>query len=269
MIPSIVDIAGVNRISEKIFKEAVGAACGMARMDYGTSAATKPIIAATMFGNTTPCVDRCRQALSDKGYEVLVFHCTGIGGRTMEALVEEGQIAAVLDITTTEWADDLCGGVFTAGASRLEAPGKAGIPHLIVPGCLDMVNFGSPQTVPERYRDRRLYGWSATVTLMRTNVEENAQLGRILAGKANAATGPVAFLLPLRGVSMLDSPGERFWWPEADQALFDALKKNLRPGIEVVELDGNINDAAFADRAVEMFIRLIGQQGPMRQGRVD
>ncbi len=259
MIPSVVDVAGVNRISEKVFKQAVGAVCGMVRMDDRPATADKPIIAATMFGNTTPCVDRCREALTAEGYEVLVFHCTGSGGRTMEGLVDEGYVSAVLDITTTEWADELCGGVFSAGNARLDAPGQRGIPHLIVPGCVDMVNFGPSQTIPEQYADRRLYEWSPTVTLMRTNVEENARLGELFAQKANAARGPIALLLPLQGVSMLDKPGERFWWPEADRALFDAIKRHLDPGIDLVELDANINDEPFADKAVEMLMELMEQ----------
>jgi len=260
MVPSIVDVAGVNLISEKIFKEAAGAICGMVKMDYTPSGDQKPIIAATMFGNTTPCVDRCREALMGKGYEVPVFHCTGTGGRTMEGLVDEGYVYAVLDITTTEWADELCGGVFTAGENRLDAPGKAGIPHLIVPGCVDMVNFGPKDTVPEKYKDRLFYEWNPSVTLMRTNIEENAKMGEIFAQKANASKGRVAFLFPLKGISMLDSEGEPFWWPEADQALFDAIKKNVKPGIQVVELDSNINDEAFSQKAVEMLMELVTQK---------
>jgi len=260
MVPSIVDVAGVNLISEKIFKEAAGAICGMVKMDYTPSGDQKPIIAATMFGNTTPCVDRCREALMGKGYEVPVFHCTGTGGRTMEGLVDEGYVYAVLDITTTEWADELCGGVFTAGENRLDAPGKAGIPHLIVPGCVDMVNFGPRDTVPEKYKDRLFYEWNPSVTLMRTNIEENAKMGEIFAQKANASKGRVAFLFPLKGISMLDSEGQPFWWPEADQALFDAIKKNVKPGIQVVELDSNINDEAFSQKAVEMLMELVTQK---------
>jgi uncharacterized protein (UPF0261 family) len=214
-----------------------------------------------MFGNTTPCVDRCRHVLTQKGYEVVVFHCTGTGGRTMESLVDEGHIAAVLDITTTEWADELCGGILSAGPTRLDAPGKACIPHLIAPGCVDMVNFGGRQTVPERYQDRKFYEWGPSVTLMRTNVEENARMGRIMADKANAAKGPVAFLIPLKGVSKLDAPGELFWWPEANRAMFDAIKTNLKPGIAVVELDCNINDPAFADTAVKMLMDMIPARG--------
>lgn len=260
MVPSIVDVAGINLISEKILKEATGAICGMVKMDYRPSGGQKPIIAATMFGNTTPCVDRCREALTAKGYEVLVFHCTGTGGRTMEGLVDEGYVCAVLDITTTEWADELCGGIYSAGETRLDAPGKAGIPHLIVPGCVDMVNFGPRDTVPAKYKDRLFYEWNPSVTLMRTNLDENAKMGEIFARKANAPKGKVAFLFPLRGVSMLDSEGKPFWWPEADRAMFDAIKKNVKPAIQVVELDCNINDEAFSKKAVEMFMELMVQK---------
>ncbi len=259
MIPSVVDVAGLNPISEKIFKQAAGAICGMLRMDYRPEMDQKPVIAASMFGNTTDCVNMCREALTDKGYEVLVFHATGTGGRTMEGLVEEGYVYAVLDITTTEWADEICGGVFSAGPGRLSAPGAAGIPHLIVPGCVDMANFGPIETVPEKYKDRLLYQWNPNVTLMRTSVEENMKMGEIFARKANEAKGRVAFLFPLKGVSILDSEGERFWSPEADRAMFETIKKNLKPGIEVVELDANINDPAFASKAVEMLMELMAR----------
>lgn len=259
MIPSIVDVAGLNPISEKIFKEGVGAICGMVKMDYASSAEQKPVIATTMFGNTTESVDMCRKSLVDKGYEVLVFHCTGTGGKIMENLVDEGFVYAVLDITTTEWADEICEGVYSAGPTRLSAPGKAGIPHLIVPGCVDMVNFGPISTIPERFKDRNLYEWNPLVTLMRTNIEENTKMGEIFARKANEAKGRVAFLLPLKGVSILDSEGERFWWPEANRAMFDAIKKNLKPGIELVEIDANINDQEFSEEAVKMLMALMGQ----------
>lgn len=259
MIPSVVDVAGLNPISEKVFTEGVGAICGMVKMDYTPSAEQKPVIAASMFGNTTECVDMCRSALVDKGYEVLVFHCTGTGGKTMEGLVDEGYVYAVLDITTTEWADELCDGSYSAGSDRLSAPGRVGIPHLIVPGCVDMANYGPISTVPAKYKNRNLYEWNPNVTLMRTNVEENIRMGEIFAEKANASKGKVAFLFPLKGVSILDSEGERFWWPEADRAMFEAIKKNLKPGIHVEEIDANINDKKFADKAIEMLMGLMGQ----------
>jgi uncharacterized protein (UPF0261 family) len=260
MIPSIVDVAGLNQISERIFKEAVGAVCGMVEMDYTPSEDQKPIITATMFGQTTECVNRCREMLTAKGYEVLVFHASGTGGKTMETMIEDGYVYAVLDMTTTEWADELGGGILSAGEQRLEAPGKVGIPHLIVPGCIDMVNFGPPETVPEKYKDRKFYQSKPTTTLMRTNIEENAKMGEIFAKKANASKGRVAFLIPLKGFSVTDSEGGPFWWPEADQAFIDELKKNLKSGIEIVEMACNINDEIFSQKAVEMLMGLMVQK---------
>ncbi|MEE2781621.1 MAG: Tm-1-like ATP-binding domain-containing protein [Planctomycetota bacterium] len=258
LFPSITDVAGVNRISQVIFSRAAGAICGMVRAKLPESVDERPIIVASMFGNTTECVDACRGMLDQKGYEVLVFHATGTGGQTMEALVDEGLVDAVLDITTTEWADEVCGGTLSAGPDRLSAPGRQGVPHLIVPGCVDMANFGPIETVPEKYQSgRNLYEWNPAITLMRTTVEENAQMGKIFAEKANAAQGPVAFLLPLRGVSILDGEGERFCDREADAALFSALKEHLKPTIRVEECDANINDAAFSERAVELMLELI------------
>ena len=261
LFPSITDVAGVNRISQVIFTRAAGAICGMVRAKLPEAVDERPIIVASMFGNTTECVDDCRTALDQEGYEVLVFHATGTGGQTMEALVDEGLVDAVLDITTTEWADEICGGTLSAGPDRLSAPGRQGLPHLIVPGCVDMANFGPLETVPEKYKTgRNLYEWNPAITLMRTTVEENAKMGKILAEKANAATGPVAFLLPLQGVSILDGEGERFCDRQADAALFDALKKNLNPSIDVQEIDANINDKAFSARAVQRLLELIAER---------
>jgi uncharacterized protein (UPF0261 family) len=180
----------------------------------------------------------------------------------METLVGDGLVEGVLDITTTEWADELCQGVFSAGPERLDAPGQRGIAHLIVPGCVDMVNFGAPSTVPGKYRqaERLFYEWNPSVTLMRTNAEENRRMGEIFAQKANAAKGPVAFLIPLKGVSMLDGDGQQFCDRKADRAMFDAIKANLNPGIPVVELDLNINDPPFATKAVEMMLELLGNE---------
>jgi uncharacterized protein (UPF0261 family) len=261
MMPSIVDVAGLNRISRLVYARAAGAICGMVESEVPTSAEDRPIIAASMFGNTTDCVNACAKVLSEKGFEVLIFHATGAGGRAMETLVADGLVEAVLDITTTEWADEICGGVFNAGPDRLDAPGQRALPHLMVPGCVDMVNFGAPSTVPARYREtnRLFYEWNPSVTLMRTNAEENRQMGEIFARKANAAKGPVAFLIPLRGVSMLDGEGQPFCDRAADQAMFDAIKQNLRPGIPFVEVDRNINDPEFAAQAVEWIIQLIQQ----------
>jgi uncharacterized protein (UPF0261 family) len=271
MIPSIVDVAGLNRISRLIYARAAGAISGMVQNEpppaqpsprlRRASGEDRPINTASMFGNTTDCVNACVKSLNEKGFEVLVFHATGAGGRAMETLVADGLVEAVLDITTTEWADELCQGVFSAGPERLDAPGRSGVPHLIVPGCVDMANFGAPSTVPERFRQtkRLFYEWNPSVTLMRTNPEENRQMGEIFAKKANAATGPVAFLIPLRGVSMLDGDGQPFCDREADRAMFDAIKANVKPGIPVVEVDLNINDPAFAAKAVEMMLELTSQ----------
>jgi uncharacterized protein (UPF0261 family) len=262
IIPSIVDVSGLNRISRLIYARAAGAVSGMVENAPPLSNEDRPIITASMFGNTTDCVNTCLKLLNDKGFEVLVFHATGAGGRAMETLVTDGLVEGVLDITTTEWADELCQGVFSAGRERLDAPGQGGIPHLIVPGCVDMANYGAPSTVPERFRQgkRLFYEWNPSVTLMRTNVEENRQMGEIFAQKANAAQGPVAFLLPLRGVSMLDGDGQPFCDRQADQAMFDAIKANVKPTIPVVEVDLNINDAGFAAKAVEMMLDLIEQR---------
>ena len=261
LYPSITDVAGVNRISQVIFSRAAGAIVGMVSAPMPAEVDDRPIIVASMFGNTTECVDTCRAALDAEGYEVLVFHATGTGGRTMESLIDEGLVDAVLDITTTEWADEVCGGMLSAGPDRLSAPGRAGLPHLIAPGCIDMANFGTIDSVPEKFRaGRTLYEWNPAITLMRTTAEENAQMGKIFAEKANAASGPVAFLLPLRGVSILDGDGERFCDRQADQAFFDALKANLDSGIPVEEIDANINDVEFSNRAVAMMLELVGQK---------
>lgn len=261
MIPSIVDVAGINRISRIIFSRAAGAICGMVETEIPESSKDKPVIAASMFGNTTPCVNACVASLSTEGYEVLVFHATGTGGKTMESLVKEGLIDAVLDITTTEWADTVCGGVFDAGPERLDTAGQMGIPHLIVPGCVDMANFHGMDTVPEKYKTakRTFYEWTPSVTLMRTNREENEKMGKVFAEKANAAKGPVAFLIPLRGVSMLDADNQPFCDREADKAMFDAIEANLREDVEIAKMDNNINDSEFSAKAVEMILALIKQ----------
>jgi len=261
MMPSIVDVAGLNRVLRVVLTRAAGAICGMVgAAPPPPSAEERPVIAATMFGNTTQCVNGCREALERQGYEVLVFHATGAGGRTMEMLVDQGLVDAVLDITTTEWADEVAGGIFNAGSDRLSAPGRRGIPHLVAPGCVDMVNFGPIETVPQKYRDagRKLYEWNPSVTLMRTNVEENRRMGEIFAEKLNAARGPVAVLVPLRGVSVLDGDGQPFCDREADRRMFDTLRAKLRRDIPYVELDANINDTDFSTRATEMMLGLIG-----------
>ena len=246
MMYSVVDISGLNRLSRHILANAALAVAGMVKGEIKDEVQDKPLLAATMFGVTTPCVTKAREYLEHKGYEVLVFHATGSGGKAMEGLIEDGFISGVLDITTTEWCDELVGGVLTAGPQRLEAAGKMGIPQVVSVGALDMVNFGPPDTVPVKFSNRRFYQHNPTVTLMRTTKEECAELGKIIADKLNAAQGPTIVMLPLKGVSMIDAEGKAFYDPEADATLFATLKENLRPGIHVVELDNNINDPEFS-----------------------
>jgi uncharacterized protein (UPF0261 family) len=254
MMPSIVDVSGLNRISRTIFTNAAGAICGMAQGTIEKAGEERPLIGATMFGNTTRAVDHARQILEGEGYEVLVFHATGAGGRTMESLIESDYLAAVLDLTTTEWADEICGGVLAAGPNRLEAAAKKGIPQVVTPACLDMCNFWAPETVPAKYKDRLFYHWNPNVTLMRTTPEENAHLGRIFAEKLNAATGPITVLVPMGGFSELDFPGKPFWSPEADQAFLLALRESLRADIPVEISDKDVNHPEFSARAAEVLL---------------
>lgn len=255
MVPSIVDVAGINRISARAYANAVGAVIGMVETP-APDIEEKPLLAASMFGNTTPVVNRCRETMEKHGYEVLIFHAVG-NMETLEQLVKEDYIAGVLDITTTEWADEIAGGVLSAGAGRLDVVADRGVPQVVAPGCLDMVNFWAKETVPDKYDGRLFNEWAPNVTLMRTNEDENEEMGRVLAQKANRSKGPVAFFLPLKGVSMLDAPGKEFWWPEANRALFDSIKKHLEPHIPVYELDNNINDDEFADAVTEKMLEFL------------
>ena len=253
MIPSIVDVAGINKVSREVFARAAGAVSGMVEATV-PKGSDRPLVAASMFGNTTPCVGAAKAILEEAGYEVLVFHCTGAGGRTMEGLIEAGVFSGVLDVTTTEWADEVVGGVFSAGPTRLEAAARRGVPAVVAPGCIDMVNFGAPETVPARFKGRTFYPHNPNVTLMRTTPEECRRIGEIMAGKLNRSTGPVTVLLPLKGVSMIDLEGKPFHLPEANRALFEALRGNLRPDIPVVEMDCDINAPAFARRSAEALL---------------
>ena len=257
LMPSVVDVAGFNPISRKIYANAAGAIAGMVMQESPSADDDKPLIAASMFGNTTKSVDRARQRIENEGYDVLVFHATGTGGKTMESLISEGFIEGSLDITTTELADEVCGGVLSAGPDRCMAASRAGIPAVIVPGCVDMANFFSVDSVPEKYKKRNLYKWNPNITLLRTNIEENKQIGNMIADAANASTAPVAIILPLHGVSMLDSPGGDFWDPEADNACFEAIKENLNPGIPVVEMENNINDVEFSDKVAATLLDML------------
>jgi uncharacterized protein (UPF0261 family) len=259
MMPAIVDVSGLNRVSRAIFTNAAGAIAGMVTARLAASSASaaapdKPLIVASMFGNTTACVTEAKKILEAAGYEVLVFAATGNGGRAMEALIASGLVAGVLDLTTTEWADELVGGVLTAGPERLDATAKAKIPAIIAPGCLDMVNFGEPASVPAKFAGRLFYQHNPQVTLMRTTPAECAELGRILAEKINRYTAPVTVLLPLRAISVISAPGHPFHSPAADTALFTSLRHHLRPDIPVVTHDGEINDPAFARACAESLL---------------
>lgn len=253
MMPSVVDVAGINRISRAIFTRAVGAICGMVEEEL-TDAGERPLIVASMFGNTTDCVNAAVPILEEAGYEVLVYHSTGAGGRAMESLIQSGMVDGVLDITTTEWADELVGGTLSAGPQRLEAAARAGLPAIVVPGCLDMVNFGEESSVPAKFAGRNFYIHNPQVTLMRTNSEECAELGSILAEKINAYRAPVTVLLPRRALSVISAAGQPFHDPAADEALFGALTSGLREDIQVISRDCEINDPAFARLAAETLL---------------
>jgi uncharacterized protein (UPF0261 family) len=257
MVHSVVDIAGLNVLSRRILGNAAAALAGMVQREEIRTVEVRPLIAATMFGVTTPCVTQARRVLEEHGFEVVVFHATGAGGQAMESLIADGYIAGVLDITTTELADELAGGVMSAGPHRLEAAGLKGIPQVVCPGAIDMVNFGPIDSVPTKYRSRRLHIHNPNVTLMRTTPEECAELGRITAQKLNRAQGPVVFFMPLRGVSAIDVEGSAFHWPEADRSYLGALKANLNAPIRFVELDAHINDESFAREVARSLMELM------------
>jgi uncharacterized protein (UPF0261 family) len=258
MLNSVVDIAGINRISRRILNQAAAAMAGMIQHAAPPADEDRPLVAATMFGVTTPCVQRARQVLEQAGYEVVVFHATGNGGQAMESLIRDGVFCGVLDMTTTELADELVGGTLSAGPDRLTAAARAGIPQVVSVGAVDMVNFGPPETIPARFEHRAFYHHNPTVTLMRTTAEECAVLGREIARKVSASRGPAAILLPLRGVSAIDREGQPFDGPAQRQALFDAIRDD-HGSVELVELDQHINDAEFAEAAANKLIALIEQ----------
>jgi uncharacterized protein (UPF0261 family) len=263
---SVVDIAGLNPLSRRILGNAAGAISGMVAA-AGRNAAEaashdRPLVAATMFGVTTPAVTAVRERLEHAGFDVVVFHATGAGGRAMEGLIDDGYVAGVVDVTTTEWCDEVVGGVLTAGPDRLGAAGRAGIPQVVSVGALDMVNFGAIETVPERFRTRTLYKHNDAVTLMRTTADECVTIGRCIARQLNRATGPTVVVLPLRGVSAIDAEGKPFYDPGADRALFETLRRSLSPAVRMVELDAHINDAAFAETVSAEMLALLGRKGP-------
>jgi len=264
MMYSVVDIAGINSVSARILSNAAGAIAGMVHATV-PPLEHRPLIGASMFGVTTPGVTRARERLEELGYEVLVFHATGTGGQSMENLVAGGFLAGVLDVTTTELADDLVGGVLSAGPDRLEAAGAAGVPQVVSLGALDMVNFGPRETVPERFEGRNLYVHNPTITLMRTTPEECRELGRQVGAKLSAATGPTALFVPRRGVSMIAVEGQPFHDPAADQALFGGLSETAAE-VEIHELDLDVNDERFALAMANRLHEMIQAQPPRGDG---
>lgn len=257
MFNSVCDIAGLNRISRAVLTNAALAMAGMVRLrPPATEATGRPLVAATMFGVTTPCVEHARRVLEEAGYEVLVFHATGSGGQAMESLIAEGHFAGVLDLTTTELADELVGGFLTAGPARLTAATRHGVPQVVSVGATDMVNFYAPESVPPRFADRVFHHHNANVTLMRTTPAENAAIGGEIGRKLAASQGPAAVLLPLRGVSALDRESQPFCDPLARAALFDAIRA-AAGGLEIRDLDYHINDAEFAAAAARKLLEMM------------
>lgn len=254
LMPSIVDVAGLNRVSKGVFRRAAAAISAMVTV-ANNSAEEKKLVVVSMFGNTTACVDHARGLLEEAGYEVLVFHATGAGGRTMERLIRSGAVSAVLDLTTTEWADEVVGATLSAGPERMNAAAEMALPTVIAPGCVDMANFGEPATVPERFAGRTFYHHNPQVTLMRTNVAENEELGKVLASKLNRHPSRALMMLPLKGVSVMSAEGQPFHDPAADGALFDAIRGGARH--PVIEIGTTINDPIFATTAVEQLLALI------------
>lgn len=260
MMPSIVDVAGINSISTKIFTNAVFAIAGMVKFENTKVVDKKPLIAATMFGVTTPCVTAATKYLEKRGYEVLIFHATGIGGQSMEALIAGGFIEGVLDLTTTEWADEIIGGVLNAGPYRLEAASKNHIPQVVSVGALDMCNFGTYDTIPKKFERRNLYKHNPTVTLMRTNIEENEAIGKKLVEKLNMAKDKTTLMLPLKGISGIDVEGQPFYGVEEDKMLFDTLRNGVnKNSVEVIEMNCAINDVEFAEAAAQKLIDLMNK----------
>jgi len=259
MMYSIVDVAGLNNVLKEVLTNASLAIAGIVKNKQPLEASPKPLIGATMFGVTTPCVTTARKYLEDKGYEVVVFHATGSGGKSMEALTEAGYFSGILDITTTEWCDELVGGVLNAGPDRLNAAPQNGIPQVVSVGALDMVNFGPVSSVPDKFAGRNFYEHNSTVTLMRTTAEENKELGTIIGKKVSQSKpGTAAFFIPLKGVSMIDADGMPFEGKEEDKALFEALRANIDTNnCELIELDQHINDDEFALAMAKKLVELM------------
>lgn len=260
LMSSVVDVAGLNSMLIHLIEQAAAAVCAMAAVKLRPNPASAGRIAISMFGNTTVCAEQCTKLLEKRGYEAVAFHANGIGGRTMEDLIAAGYFTAVLDITTTELADELCGGSCSAGPNRLLGAGRMGIPQVVVPGCLDMVNFGHPDTVPDKYKHRHLYSWAPNVTLMRTDAVENAKLGKQFAHKVNQSKGPVTVVLPRKGISQIDAEGQVFHEPALNTILFDAIRTNLSGNVQLIESPDHINDRAFSELLTASLLALLDQK---------
>jgi len=259
LMPSVVDVAGLNAVSRQILANAANAIAGMVARRH-EERSERPTVGMTMFGVTTACVTAVRETLEAEGNDVLVFHATGTGGRAMEKLVESGLIRGVLDVTTTEVADEVVGGVFRAGPDRFDAIVRAKVPYVLSVGALDMVNFYAKETVPEQFKSRRLHVHNANITLMRTTPEENRRAARWIAAKLNRSSAPLVLLIPEGGVSALDAPGQPFWDPEADAALFEELERSIEPSParRVRRLPHHINDPQFAAALVAAYHEVAG-----------
>jgi uncharacterized protein (UPF0261 family) len=269
MIFPVVDLAGLNRISKRVLENAASAICAMVQdreKRQEEEEDHRPLVAITMFGVTTPCVMKAKKIMEEKGYEVLAFHATGTGGEAMEGLIRDGFFAGILDVTTTELADELVGGILSAGPHRLEAAGEKGLPQVVVPGALDMVNFGPVDTVPPQFKGRRLYVHNPSVTLMRTTKEENETLGKVIGSKLSRSKGPVAVFIPLKGVSAIDAEGQPFYDPEAVQAFLKGIRAELNVSIPLIELNAHINDDAFAQAIADALHQMITRKDQEKGG---
>jgi len=261
MVSPITDLMGLNRINRRILQQAAAAICAMAQSPEQPRVDSPRLeVALTSYGVTTPAAERCKALAERLGLEVLVFHARGTGGQAMEELVRRGVFAGVLDLTLSELANEVAGGIASAGLHRLEAATEVGVPQVVVPGALDVINFGPPGTIPERYSGRVFYPHSASATLMRTNAEESVELGRLIATKLNAARGPVAVLIPLLGFSALDREGKAFYDPGANAGFIDSLEKAISPEVAVRKLPYHVNDPSFADEMVQTLGTMLGIQ---------
>ena len=258
MMPSIVDVAGINRISSQVLTHAVHAIVGMVEHENTDIPVKKPLIAATMYGVTTPCVMRAKEYLEQEGYEVIIFHASGTGGKMMESLINSGIVDGVLDLTTTEWIDEIAGGIMTAGPERLDAAALNGIPQVVSVGAADMITFGERSSLPEKYKNRVVYMHNPAITVVKSNIEENIAFGIKVGEKLNQCKSNAALFLPIRGISMNDKAGSKYYGPKEDQALFITLKKVIiNPLVEIIDVDAHINEEVFAISAAKKLIALM------------